>query len=384
MSASRPLLVVQEQLAEAVAARKCHSCGCLHKTVEALSGTDAGRAELAPVLAQARGVFIAKQYDCLGCPTCYPAIAANAFAEQFPEVGAGLDLCPVEEPEQRKGWPPLPGDYRVIRYGAPVAVCTLNSDSLMVALERAAPAGLALVGTLHTENLGIERIVRNILANPHIRFLIICGNDTEQAVGHLPGKSMLSLFKDGVDERGRIRNAPGKRPVLKNVSVEQIAAFVAQVTVVPLVGELRSDVIRVEIERCAATKPGIFTGAPQDSALRSVLASEPMRLVQDPAGFLVVYPERDGKRLVVEHYTNQGVLDAVIEGASSAAVYATIIERGLISRLDHAAYLGRELARAERSLETGEPYVQDRAAGEEQALEQGCGCAAACGTGARA
>lgn len=151
MSAPRPLLVVQEQIAEAVAARKCHSCGCLHKTVEALSGTDAGRAELAPVLAQARGVCVAQQYDCLGCPTCYPAIAANAFAEQFPEVSAGLDLCPVEEPEQRKGWPPLPGDSRVIRYGAPVAVCTLNSDSLMVALERSAPAGLALVGTLHTE-----------------------------------------------------------------------------------------------------------------------------------------------------------------------------------------------------------------------------------------
>ena len=30
-----------------------------------------------------------------------------------------------------------------------------------------------------------------------------------------------------------------------------------------------------------------------------------------------------------------------------------------LSRLDHALYLGRELQKAERCLDTGEPYVQD-------------------------
>src|SRR3974390_687062 len=30
-----------------------------------------------------------------------------------------------------KTWPPLPGSYRVLRYHAPVAVCTLNSDELI-------------------------------------------------------------------------------------------------------------------------------------------------------------------------------------------------------------------------------------------------------------
>jgi Domain of unknown function (DUF4346) len=46
------------------------------------------------------------------------------------------------------------------------------------------------------------------------------------------------------------------------------------------------------------------------------------------------------------------------------ALYATAIARHLITSLDHASHLGRELARAERSLLTGEPYVQDRAPGE--------------------
>jgi len=40
---------------------------------------------------------------------------------------------------------------------------------------------------MHTENLGIERLITNILANPEIRFLILCGEDTQKAVGHLLG-----------------------------------------------------------------------------------------------------------------------------------------------------------------------------------------------------
>ena len=99
---------------EAIAAAKCHSCGCLQKTVEALAETPAA-GEREPVLARARAVFVPKQYDCLGCPVCYPAIAANAFAEEFPDVGEGLDLCPTEEPEHRVGWPPLHGEYSDIK-----------------------------------------------------------------------------------------------------------------------------------------------------------------------------------------------------------------------------------------------------------------------------
>lgn len=201
--------IITEQLEEAIAAPKCHKCGCLQQTVEALAGTEAGHADLAPVLTKARAVFEPTKYDCLGCPVCYPAIAANAFVEAFPEAGDGLDLCPTEEPEERTGWPPLPGDYSVIRYGAPVAVCALNSEPLVKRLGEHKPEGLAIVGTMHTENLGIERVIKNTLANPHIRFLLLCGEDTQQAVGHLPGQSFESLFHNGLDEQGRIIGARG-------------------------------------------------------------------------------------------------------------------------------------------------------------------------------
>lgn len=357
------LRIIQAQLRAAVDAPKCHRCGCLQQTIDALTSTPVGQTRLATTLAKARAVFEPKHYDCLGCPVCYPALAANAFTEAFPALGAALDLCPTEVPEERQGWPPLPGAYYVLRYCAPVAVCTLNSDHLALRLKAQAPEGLAIVGTLHTENLGIERLMKNTLANPHIRFLILCGEDTRQTIGHLPGQSLHSLFAHGVDARGRIRGARGKRPVLKNITAEEIQAFLDQVALVPLLGEEREDVIGAELQRYHRRDPGPYAGAMQRRGVAIVQAAEPERLTLDPAGYFVIYPEARHTCLVMEHYTNTGVLDYILEGRSPGALYTTAIARHLVTRLDHAAYLGRELARAERSLLTGVPYVQDRAPG---------------------
>jgi len=356
--------IITTQIDEAIAAAKCHKCGCLQQTVEALAGTEAGRGELAPVLAKAKSIFEPKKYDCLGCPICYPAIAANAFVEAFPEAGARLDLCPTEEPEERQGWPPLPGDYSVVRYGAPVAVCALNSEPLVKTLADRKPDGLAVVGTMHTENLGIERVIKNTLANPHIRFLLLCGEDTQQAVGHLPGQSFESLFQNGLDERDRIIGARGRRPVLKNVSREEVDAFLKQVELISMIGEQNAGPITQQIQSCADRNIGAYPYPFKESQIERIHAPEPKRLTLDKAGYFVVYPEARSKRLVVEHYTNQGVLNCVLEGISTGALYSEAIERQLVTRLDHAAYLGRELARAEQSILTGTPFVQDAAPGE--------------------
>ena len=111
-------------------------------------------------------------------------------------------------------------------------------------------------------------------------------------------------------------------------------------------------------------------------------AVEPARLVSDPAGYLVIYPDRRRRLLVLEHYANNGVLTRVVESVTSTALYSTVISQGLISRLDHAAYLGRELARAEHALATGEGYVQDRAPGEEETAPSVCDAGAGCGCAA--
>jgi tetrahydromethanopterin S-methyltransferase subunit A len=53
----------------------------------------------------------------------------------------------------------------------------------------------------------------------------------------------------------------------------------------------------------------------------------------------------------------------VIEGQQAALIAATIVERGLVTQLDHAAYLGRELQKAEAALSAEIVYEQDAALG---------------------
>lgn len=366
------LNIIHEQITEAIHAPKCHRCGCLQKTVEALASTETGQNELAPLLGQAKLVLTPKEYDCLGCPICYPAVAANAFTEAYPEAADALDLCPTEEPEERSGWPPLPGDHLVLRYQAPVAVCTLNSSETAAELRDLAPAGLSIVGTLHTENLGIERIIRNVNANPNLRFLIICGHDTRQRIGHLPGQSLASLFANGVDNRCRIIGALGKRPILKNLSSDEVTAFLRNIELVEMAGEDRPSVIADQIARCVSRNPGASADATSHNGVETVLVDEAKPLVLDPKGYFVVYSEPRRGTLVLEHYTNKGVLDAVLEGRTAGALYQAAISRNLVSRLDHAAYLGGELAHAEQSLKDGTPYVQDRAPEPEQISSCGC------------
>jgi tetrahydromethanopterin S-methyltransferase subunit A len=67
--------------------------------------------------------------------------------------------------------------------------------------------------------------------------------------------------------------------------------------------------------------------------------------------------------LVIEHYRNDGLLTAVIEAAAATDGYTSVLAVGLVSRLDYAAYLGRELARAEHTPPAGTRYQQDAALG---------------------
>lgn len=364
-SRATALGVLRDELSKATAATKCHACGCFSQTIEALENAAGSIHELVPIADSARRVLVATKYDCLGCQVCFPALAVNAFSEAFPDSLPEVALCPTEAPTERAGWPPLPGEYSVIRYRASVAVCTLNSENPVTELAKAAPDGLALAGTLRTENLGIERIIRNLLANPNIRFLVLCGDDTRQSVGHLPGQSVESLFSNGIDDKQRIVGAKGRRPFLKNVTAAQVKAFRSQIQLVSMIGEQDPDRIAQRIVTLHSQGLPPFEGAGTgEPSVATVHAREPQFFKSDPTGFFVVYPDHRKKQLVVEHYTNAGILNCVVEGSTPVAVYMEIVRRELVSQLDHAAYLGRELANAERSLQTNERYIQDRAPGE--------------------
>ncbi len=360
----RALQEALERLQEAVAAEKCRACGCFHNLVKALDKAfpaGQGPQELRELTAAAKQGLVPQRYDCLGCEVCLPPLVLNALGQAWGEAVADLEVCPSEPVEERRGWPPLPGDYRVLRYQAPVAMCTLTDEALATAVVQEAGPEIALVGTLHTENLGIERLIQNVLANPHLRFVVVCGPDSQQAVGHYPGQSLMALAQHGVDEQGRIISAQGKRPILKNLSPKAVARFREAVEVIDLIGKTEVSQVLSAARRCAARNPGSARPFDESRIVEPVPGYLPARMVSDPAGYFVIYVDRERMLLSLEHYRNDGLLDTVIEGGTAAELYTPAIDRGLLSRLDHAAYLGKELAQAEESLRSGEPFIQDAA-----------------------
>ena len=366
-------------LEQAAAAHKCWACGCLHGTLDSIEQAlpaSEKPAELTSAMDAARQHLTPVRYDCLGCKLCFPAVALNALNRTETYAVEGV-VCATEAAEERAGWPPLSGDYAVLRYRAPVAVCTLTDSDLTQALRATRPEMIAIVGTLQTENLGIERVIRNVTADPHIRSLILCGPDSERTIGHLPGRSLLALAESGVDDRLRIVDAPGKRPILKNVSHELVEHFRAQVAVVDLIGVTDVPTIVAEAEACAARERRPAAELPEVSRVEGITGYVPQRMTSDPNGYFVIYVDRGRSLLSLEHYHNNGVLNAIIEGRSAAELYTPALERGLVSRLDHAAYLGQELARAQSALVDGSAYVQDGAP-EVDGPPASCGCGGSC------
>jgi len=61
------------------------------------------------------------------------------------------------------------------------------------------------------------------------------------------------------------------------------------------------------------------------------------------------------------HYTNDGRLAHIIKGQDAPTVYSTILRMGLVSQMDHASYLGCELAKGEPECITYEslPALRD-------------------------
>jgi tetrahydromethanopterin S-methyltransferase subunit A len=140
------------QLQAAADAKKCWACGCLRHALDAIDravSEPSRPSALAHAMASVRARLVPQRYECLGCEVCYPAVALNALGAVD---GCAVDAaeCPTEPVEAREGWPPLPGSYRVLRYRAPVAVCTLNNEELVDVVAATEPEAIAIAGTLQT------------------------------------------------------------------------------------------------------------------------------------------------------------------------------------------------------------------------------------------
>ena len=81
----------------------------------------------------------------------------------------------------------------------------------------------------------------------------------------------------------------------------------------------------------------------------------------DALGSFTIQLDRIGETIVALHYAS-GITempDQIIKGKTAEAIYMKIVQLGLASRIDHIAYLGAELEKAEIALKTGKEYIQD-------------------------
>lgn len=255
------------------------------------------------------------------------------------------------------------GDFAVHQFRSPVCICTLTDDTLRDTLMHQPELEGVVIGSLHTENIGIEHIISYCVGNPNVRFVLLCGQDGQQAVGHLPGQSFLSLYRNGLDQNGTMIGAQGKRPVIRNISHKAVAHFRNQVELVDLIGCSEVETILETFRACVKRNPGLAEGFEQDAIhqkqVETVEGYVPDRMITDPLGYFIIEADHPRGLMTVEHYTNQGVFDWQVEGKTAQSIYTPILDSNLVSRLDHAAYLGRELARGEAALKSGQPYVQD-------------------------
>ncbi|MCZ3366184.1 MULTISPECIES: tetrahydromethanopterin S-methyltransferase subunit A [Methanobacterium] len=150
-----------------------------------------------------------------------------------------------------EGWPVVNGDYIVGDPESPVAATTLGSHNEDVV----AAAGTALAGPCKTENLGVEKMVANLISNPNIRFLILCGSEVQ---GHITGQSIEALHANGVDEKRKIAGATGAIPFIENIPDEGIERFQQQLEIVSMIDIEDAGQIQAKVKECIEKDPGAF------------------------------------------------------------------------------------------------------------------------------
>jgi len=357
--------------------RKCRKCGCMNdalaKTESAFRSSEEPEIHaLLPTIAEFKSRMEPIAYDCIGCKKCWGADATIQLANRFDDVE--VDACGEEAcnskvalkdgSSEKSDWPPCPGDYVVGHRGGSVAVCTLSNRKLPAVVVGSNGKHVAIAGRCDTENIGIEKVVLNTISNPNIRWLILCGIEAQ---GHRAADAFLHLKERGVDADMRVLESASWRPVLKNLTLRDVARFREQIELVNLIGMTDVQRILAVGRECAAKSvpPLPVRKKDKSSALEfaRITARPAKGLRLDKAGFFIVLPRRDSNEILCEHYANSGRLEHVIVGKQAAVIASTAVERGFLTQLDHAAYLGRELAKAETALRTGVEYEQDAALG---------------------
>ena len=241
-----------------------------------------------------------------------------------------------------------------------VAVCTIDSDDIKLPGSK-----IILNGSCKTENLGVESIVKAVIKNPKIRFLLVCG---KELVPRYAGYAIKCVWENGIAENGRIVGARGLMPHIKNLSADEIIHFRKQVTIIDAIGVEDITKLEVLIDECNTSNPGIFDSpAPKGKEIPVITAdynpNSGWTADKTPdENWFIIGIDRERKIIYAEHHVGYGEnmkKCCRIIGDSVESIMGTIVRLGKVSGLYHASYLGKEIQKAEIALKKDIKYNQE-------------------------
>lgn len=150
-------------------------------------------------------------------------------------------------------WPIEKGRYLAGNPLSPVAVAVIlvtPHDKISEEIEELVRAGVekgaAISGTLQTANIGIEKLIVNLISNPNIRYLILVGSES----GHFTADAIKALFRNGTDDKGYIISTRAPTAILKNIPKEAVERLRKQIQLVDLSGIAGIDVLEKAVWSC--------------------------------------------------------------------------------------------------------------------------------------
>lgn len=104
-------------------------------------------------------------------------LTKTVFSRKKPQVIDDFELLKID----LTMFPVEKGNFIVGNEYSPVAVVIPRGNHNLIKI--AVESGAAIVGHLVTANIGIEKIIANVISNPNIRYIIIFGMESETSCG---------------------------------------------------------------------------------------------------------------------------------------------------------------------------------------------------------
>ena len=234
----------------------------------------------------------------------------------------------AEKKSPASGWPIVKGDFHSGDANNPVAVMTCGSH---LDEQGICDKGAAICGSCKTENLGLEKVIANIISNPNIRFILLCGTEVK---GHLAGNTMEALHKNGVKD-GRVVGAEGAIPFIENLNDDALKRFQEQCELVNIMEAEDINAIAAKINELKGRDPGAFAADPMVVEVKEAAggAEEVGGEVQPMSGELALIHAR---MKVIEKM----VVDIGYRDKFAAGVYSGKVEGIMIGLIISFALLG--------------------------------------------